>query len=65
MKKVRKGAVLNTTIGSSGDAMDCVDFLHGGERMVCWKPTGVCTEIHQEDQQQMLLGDLTMLLVWP
>eukprot|EP00957_Ditylum_brightwellii_P175554 13366557-Ditylum_brightwellii.AAC.1 len=42
-----------------------VIFFHGRERMVCCKPTGVCKEIHQEDQQWMLLGDLTMFLVWP
>eukprot|EP00957_Ditylum_brightwellii_P085279 6486107-Ditylum_brightwellii.AAC.1 len=46
-QKARKGAVLDAAIGGGEDAKDCGDFFHGEERMVCWKPTGLCKEIHQ------------------
>eukprot|EP00957_Ditylum_brightwellii_P057723 4376749-Ditylum_brightwellii.AAC.1 len=32
-KKLEKGLFLDAAIGSSGDAKDCGDFFHGGERM--------------------------------
>eukprot|EP00957_Ditylum_brightwellii_P166515 12675082-Ditylum_brightwellii.AAC.1 len=46
-KKAKKRAVLDDAVGGGGDAKDCGDFFHCGERMVYWKPTGVCKEIHQ------------------
>eukprot|EP00957_Ditylum_brightwellii_P012303 929667-Ditylum_brightwellii.AAC.1 len=66
-KNARKGAILDAAVCGGGGAKDCGDII-------CVVEKGWFAGNQQEyakrftrygNQEQMLLGDLTMILVWP